>query len=181
MSLYETITIGGNDYDSFESVSDADIYLAVDPTASAWRALPDADAKGGYLVAATRVFVRQSWQDGVIADPLPQAIKDATALLAAAMAGGYDAANQATTASGVRRQKAGSVEQEFFWSQTIGAGLRFPLPIWELIKGFLDGADSSGIGATASTGTCGRSIADIDYGYGPQFGDDYDDSRRRYD
>jgi hypothetical protein len=179
MSIYETISIGGHDYDSFESVAAADIYLAIDPNAAAWRALATPEEKGGLLVSATRTLARQPWPAGVIADPLPQAIKDATAELAAAMAGGYDAANQSTTASGLKRQKAGSVEQEFFWSQATSVGTRFPLSVWELIKGLL-GGDGAGIGGSFSSGTCGRDISQTDYGYGATAYDD-DGCRRACD
>lgn len=181
MSIYETITIGGVDYDSFQTRAQANAYLAVSPYAEAWRALADTDAaRGPYLIEATRILVRQSWPAGVIADPLPQVIKDATVELASAMAGGYDAANQATTATGIKRQKAGSVEQEFFWSQTVATGYRFPLPVWELIKSLL-GGDGSGLGGSFSSGTCGRDISQIDYGYGPGgYGDD-DGYRRACD
>jgi len=182
MSIYQVVTIDSVDYDSFESLADADSYLAADPNAEPWRALgSDAagvNAKGRFLVGATRVLARQLWRDGVIVDPLPQALQEATAELASAMAGGYDAANQQSTASGLKRQKAGSVEQEFFWSQSIGVGLRFPLPVWELIRDLLASADSSGIGSSLSTGTCGQPISQIDYGYGPGYGIEDDNYRR---
>lgn len=174
--IYVTITIAANDYQSFESVANADVYLAVDPTATAWRALPGPDEKGGFLIAATRVLERQAWNDGVIADPLPQAVKDATALLAAAMAGGADVANNATTAGNVKRQKAGSVELEFFWSEANGTGNRFPLPVWELIRGLLASSGAAGIGGSLSAGTCGADISQIDYG----FGSGYDAHRADY-
>lgn len=162
----KTISIGGKDYDSFADRAEANEYLAVDPNAAAWQALADTDeARGPYLIQATRILLRQSWRSGVMSDPIPQEIIDASIELASAMAGGYDAANQATTASSIKRQKAGSVEQEFFAPGLIGpAGYRFPLPVWELIKGLLAGsAGAAGLGGSMSSGTCGSSIAEIPY------------------
>ncbi len=172
MAIYKIVTIGGVDYNSFEDLATADIYLAADPNADAFRAGDD-DAKGRWLVTATRTLARQNWQDGVIADPLPQEIRDATVELANAIAGGFDAANSETTASGIKRQSAGSVEQEFFHPGSLGMahGHRFPLSVWELIRGLLAGSGASGIGSSLASGTCGQTIADIDYGYSGGYGD----------
>lgn len=192
MITYQAVEIGGKSYDALASVVQADDYLAAEPDAiaGAWRALTDGDDKGRNLVGATRIILRQSIRPEVLtANPQPPQLAEAAILLAAAMAGGYDAANQSTTASGIKRQKAGSVEQEFFYGAAGGAsgnGFRFPLPVWELIRGLLGGgADDSGIGGSFSSGTCGRSITGIDYGFGgPAYsGDGYDSDNydRAYD
>lgn len=179
-TTFKTITIGGKDYPAFADRADANDYLAVSPGATAWRALPDDDAsRGPYLIEATRILLRQNWQAGALDDPVPQAIIDASIELAAAMAGGYDAANQASTASGVKRQKAGSVEQEFFAPGLVTpVGNRFPLPVWELIKGYLGGGEgAAGLGGSIASGTCGRSISEIPY----DFGYDSERFRREWD
>jgi hypothetical protein len=185
MITYEAVVIGGKSYDSLASIAEADEYLLAEPgpDATAWRALTDLNEKGRNLVGATRIIMRQRIRPELLVDPILPALRDATILLAAAMANGYDAANSATTASGIKRQKAGSVEQEFFMPGIVAGsgGFRFPLSIWELLRGLLDGgADDSGIGGSFASGTCGQSIANIDYGYGSGgygYGDDnYDRS-----
>lgn len=189
MITFEAVLIDGKSYDSLASLAQADDYLAAEPepTSGAWRALSDADEKGRYLVGATRVILRQPIRPELLDGPVAPALREAAILLAAAMAGGYDAANQATTASGIKRQKAGSVEQEFFFGAAGGAsgnGFRFPLPVWELLRGLLNGTgDDSGIGGSFSSGTCGRSISEIDYGFGGGYGPDsaQDSHDRAYD
>lgn len=188
MITFETVQIGGKPYDSLATIAEADDYLAAQPgaEADAWRALPDGDEKGRYLVGATRIIMRQPIQPEFLVDPILPALQQAAILLAAAMAGGYDAANQASTASGIKRQKAGSVEQEFFYGAAGGAsgnGFRFPLPIWELLRGLLGSSgNDSGLGGSFSSGTCGRSIANVDYGYGSgQYGYGDDSYDRAYD
>lgn len=190
MSIYQAVEIDGKSYDAFASVDEADDYLAAEPgpDAEAWRALGEAgaDTKGRNLVGATRIIARQPLRPDVLTtDPIVPALREATILLAAAMANGYDAANQASTASGIKRQKAGSVEQEFFYGAGGGAngqGFRFPLAIWELIRGLIGGtAIDSGLGGSIASGTCGRSITEQDYGFGGYgYGDD-DGYRRACD
>jgi len=99
------LTIGGQMYVSYASVSEADAYLAVDPAYMAtWDALDD-DAKGRNLIAATRHLDTLKWagtktsaaqvnawpRSGLVerdGDPLPTntippEIEQATILLAA--------------------------------------------------------------------------------------------------
>ena len=177
---YETVEIDGKSYKVLASIAFADEYLAADPNALAWAA-GDPKAKAQWLVQATRIFGRQSWRGQQLdllafprsnvpnapADAIPLAIEQATAELASAIAGGYDAAGQATTASGIKRQKAGSVEIEYFFATGPagdGSGMRFPLPVWELVSQFLSSAGSITIGGAISSGTCAPSEFEQDFG-----------------
>lgn len=171
------VDIGNDTFYSWADLDTATTYLEADPgdAANAFRALVDDNARGRYLVSATRILARQPWPAGVIVDPLPDPLVDAAIELAAAMAGGYDAANQqSTTATSTKREKAGSVEIEYFYDGGSDAGLRFPLPVWELISPFLAGAgSSSGFGGSKSSGTCGRSAFIPGFGIIGAFDDDY--------
>lgn len=179
---YDEVTIGGKQYPVLASVEFIDEYLAADPAAVGWAA-GDATAKAQWAVQATRIFGRQDWQGeqldllafprsgipGVASDSIPLEIQQAIAELASALANGYDAANRTSTSDGIKRQKAGSVEQEFFYGAgggPDGQGLRFPLPVWELIKGLLGSADGIVIGGSIASGVCGGSAFERDFGFG---------------
>lgn len=187
---YPQLAIDAIDYSSFVALATAEQYLAVDTSAIGWAA-GDATDRSKWLVQATRILDRQSWRgdkteaanelawprtgiSGIDSATIPIQIEQATAELASQMANGYDAAGQATTAEGIRRQKAGSVEQEFFAPGTAGVavGQRFPLPVWELIAPFLEGGGAGELfGGSISTGTCGvRPLAREDYSAGPYIG-----------
>ena len=194
---YPTVEIGGKSYKVLADVDTADEYLAADPSAAAWTA-GDAAAKAQWLVIATRILGRQSWQGDAIdelafpranipgVDPasIPLEITQGTIELASAIAGGYDAANQSSTASGVKRQKAGTVEIEYFYGAAggpDGQGLSFPLPVWELIARFLAGAGSAGlsIGGAISSGTCEPSS--FEHGFGLTTSGTDDNCQRAWD
>ena len=189
---YPLITIETVDYPAFTSLVAAKAYLAPELDATGWAAGDDV-FKSKTLVTATRILDRQKWQgaraeadqllawprtgiDGIDPATIPQAVADATAALASAIANGYDAAGQQSTANGIKRQKAGSVEQEFFATFAIAGG-RFPLPVLELLAGLLisSGRDL-GIGGSFSSGTCGDSAFTPDYGI---VGSGVADPRRR--
>lgn len=174
-ATYNIVTIGANQYDVYADQATADAYLEADSNATAWRAATD-DTKGRALVSATRILDRQTWQGektesdqalewprSGIADvdegSVPQKIIDACCELAAAIVDGYDAANNRTTDTNIKRQKAGSVEIEYF--RPLDPGTRLPLPVWELIKAWLSGNVS--IAASIATGTDGCSDFDNDY------------------
>jgi hypothetical protein len=110
-----TITIGGNDYGSFESVADATEYLGGDISrGAAWDAL-DPDTQGRALVSATRLLLRQSWCGTVPdIDTPPQVVADATAIMAADLATKPKLADGSPTGSNIKRAKAGSAEVEYF-------------------------------------------------------------------
>lgn len=189
---YPTVEIAAKTYKVLADVDFADEYLAADPNAAAWAA-GEALQKAQWLVQATRIFGRQSWRgmqldelafprsglDGVSPDTIPLAMQQATAELASALAGGYDAANQSSTATGIKRQKAGTVEIEYFFATGPagdGSGLRFPLPIWELVAAFLSSGGSITIGGAISSGTDAPSAFEHDFNFSaPGYGtDSYD-------
>lgn len=167
---YQTVTIGAAEYEVYADLATADLYLAAEPNAATWRE-GDEEENSRALVSATRILNRAPWAgektdssqalawprtgtgvDGVEDDLIPQAIIDASIELANAIRNGYDAANQASTASGTKRQKAGSVEIEYFSSVSVD-GTRYPLPVHELIAPYLGGSGGSAAGSIAS-GVC---------------------------
>lgn len=171
-ATYNVVDIGGNSYEVFADVATADLYLAAESTAAKYRAA-DAETKAMWAVSATRILNRQNWAgsktdpdqalafprtgiSGVDEETIPQGIIDAACEMMNQMANGYDPANTQNTSNTVKRQKAGSVEIEYFRGVE-GVGYRFPLPVWELIRQFIGG--SSIAGALAS-GVCGDSKFD---------------------
>lgn len=172
-TTYLTVTISGHEYEVYADLPTADAYLAAEPSAALWRT-GDEDANGRADVSATRILNRMQWPGektdpaqalawprkntglaDVDDDTIPQAIIDGSIELANAIRNGYDAANQtSTTASNVKRQKAGSVEIEYF-SPDSDAAMRLPLPVTELIGPYLAGA--GGFGGSFATGTDGCS------------------------
>lgn len=110
-----TISLSGNDYSAFADVAFADEYLAADvKRATVWAAY-GADDKARGMISATRLLERVNWADGVPSfDTPPDAVKDATALLAADILAKPALGDSSSTASNIKRVKAGSVETEFF-------------------------------------------------------------------
>jgi hypothetical protein len=164
-----TITIGGTDYTAYQSVAEIDTYAAAatGDAAVAWRAAdPDTKARGG--VSASRSIDRLAWSgaktdpaqtpqwprtgltypDGTPVDPEtnPQQLLDANSEMAMMMVAGVDPQAGANT---IRRQKAGSVEVEYF--RELGVVGKFPTVILELVGFWLGG----GLAAeTEATGVC---------------------------
>jgi len=173
-ATYLTVTIGGNEYDVYADLATADVYLAAEPNAALWRE-DNEEENSRALVSATRIFNRLPWKgskteadqalawprtetgvDGVEDDAIPQAIIDGSIELANAIRNGYDASNLASTASGIKRQKAGSVEIEYFAGGSATEGQRLPLPVMELIDDYLAGDDAD-FPSTIASGTDGAS------------------------
>lgn len=134
-----TVTIGTNTYDSFESVDDADEFLAADASrADAWDGYTT-DQKGRGLVSATRRLLAIQWCDGVpdIKNP-PQAVADATAMYAADILADPDLVSASATAAGgngaIKRAQAGSASVEYFanFSASVTGGL--PASIWDYLR-----------------------------------------------
>lgn len=133
-----TITIGSNTYDSYATVAEADIYLAVDPNRnSVWSSLTP-DQKGSNLISATRLLDTLNWvgiktnpspaqntqwprtnvfyPDGtaVGVNDLPIEVENATILLAGSIAIDSEVAISGSSGSNKKRIKAASLELEFF-------------------------------------------------------------------
>lgn len=125
------ITIGANDYDSFVSVADADIFLGADiMRATAWALLND-DAKARALISATRMLLALPWCDEApdpAVDPAPDVVQQVTAMLAADLAAKPKLFADASANSNIKRAKAGSAEIEFF--SPVDGGPPLPLALW---------------------------------------------------
>ena len=148
MSL-TTLTIGGESYIGYATLSEANIALAVDPVRStAWTALAD-EAKNIRLVSATRRLDILNWagqrtvadqgsawprsgltyeDDGGAVDSaiVPDDLERATILLAGSIAGNAALASAGTAAASaaagtLKKVKAGAAEVEYF-SGSEGAG-----------------------------------------------------------
>lgn len=133
-----TITISAVNYISYASLVEANEYLAVDPVrAVTWAALSD-DEKGAKLVAATRRLNLLMWlaaktgtdtaqpdkwpRTGMVYDDgsavstseVPQAVEDATILLAGTIAIDAEASESGTSGSNVKKVSAGTADVTFF-------------------------------------------------------------------
>jgi hypothetical protein len=158
------VDIGADTYDSFAGEDFADTYIAADPIAAPdWAAL-DQDGRNRLSVTATRVLKRLAWKDGVPSfDDTPLAVQEATCEFAAAILGGYDLQTAPGSVLQVRRQKAGSVEVEYFGNFDSPAYRPPPLPqaVWDLIKSMIHApAEGIGLPGSISSGTCGDSVSD---------------------
>lgn len=181
-----TITINSVDYVAFASVAEADSILAVDPIRGTTWATKTTDEKGALLVAATRRLNLISWSgakaggddaqadayprtgqtypDGsaVSTSEVPQAVTEATCLLAGSIAIDSGAAAAGTSASNQKRVKAGSAEVEFF-RPTAGVPIQDET-VWALIKPFTTSFTSAGsaVGAVTFGGKAADSVFDAD-------------------
>ncbi len=111
------IVIGGANYDGYATVAEADTYLAADASRAVAWALLDADAKGRALMSGTRLLERQCWESGTAPDPtgvIIEPLRDATILLAADISVDPSKGDSGSTATNLKRAKAGSAEVEFF-------------------------------------------------------------------
>lgn len=179
------IDIEAETYNSFTTEDFNDAYVIADPSAApAWDAL-EQDDKNRLAVTVTRVLKRQPWIDGVPSfDGAPELVQEAAGEFIIALVNGYDLATPAGSILQVRRQKAGSVEVEYFGNFDSPAYVPPPLPqaVWDLIKSMLTAAPAGGIGLAGSiaSGTCGTSITEPDRFYDrSSFG--YGSGDRNYD
>lgn len=175
-----TVTITGNDYDVYSDVATADEYLAADFTATQWRAETDAEQKARAKVTAYRTLNQLSWRgdktdpdqgpafprtgmglSDIDDDEIPQEILDAENLLAKYVHNGTVSTSASTTASGVKRQKAGSVEIEYFNPLMVSDPTLFPEDVMDLIRRFLGGDRL--VGGSIAYGTCTPSGFNPDY------------------
>lgn len=195
MSL-TTISLNSIDYVSFASLAEADAYLAVDPVRGTTWATKTDDEKGALLVAATRRLNLISWAgektngddtqpdafprtgltypDGtaVSTTEVPQAVGDATILMAGSIAIDSGAASAGTSASNQKRVKAGSAEVEFF-RPTAGVPIQDET-VWALILPFTTSytSTSTAVGAVAFGGKASDSVFDADDQLGFTLGSD---------
>jgi len=165
------VSINGIEAFSYADVDYANDYLVFDPSFAQWQALSD-DDKARYLVSATRFLDTLDWSEAYSTQELREAqsrIVQATVILAALISRGEaDFVQTGTTSTGIKRLKAGSVEQEFFSSSsttTIGNG-QLPAQLWALLKDFLGGSSSSNLAVGfLSFGTDGKSVNRQRFGF----------------
>lgn len=161
-----TVTIAGNQYSIYGSLSGADAYLAAKIGAGAWASATN-DTKGQCLVTASRLIQNYLVGKGYDIEPeesASKALAQADYELAYALLVDPSLADQSASASGnKKRVKAGSAEVEYFAPQsTIGitANNQFPATVMALLKKWISiqgGGAGSGIGIPFSSGTCERS------------------------
>lgn len=185
-----TVTIGTATFITYATLDEANDYMLGSINYPEWEALDEPTMARGLIGATRAIDAITGWDDAHDtfeereAEP---AIVNASIELAYLVATGQaEFLATGSTASGIKRQKAGSVELEYFGGAAGGPdgnGYRFPLNIWNLLRPFLGGAgDESGIGGSISTGTCGRPISEIDYGIaGMGYSDGYDQYRRTFE
>jgi hypothetical protein len=163
------VTIGGSTYNSFESVADADVFLAGDVLRATPWALRNSDAKARGLVSATRLLVRQPWCGPVPAfDAVPDPVKEATAMLAADMLAKPKLFADASANSNVKSAKAGSAQVEFF--SAVKDSPPLPRAIWDMLTGAgILGCVAAGTGIDTPFVSGANSRLDTDrdpFGYG---------------
>lgn len=155
------IVIGTGSYSAYESVADADAYLAADPSRSAAWSVRTDDQKGQGLVSATRLLLAQSSWCIAIPDPatdtIPQPLADATALLAAdILTKPALVSNPSGAATNLKRAKAGPVEVEYFGANLLNVPPPLPSAIWSMLQ------NAGILGCTgASTGEDGAFVSGI--------------------
>lgn len=162
------IDISAESYSAFADLDYAEFYIGADATlAEPWGALDD-DDKGRNIVTATRILLRQPWKVVPTFDAPPDAVRDATCEFAGAIANGYDLGTPAAASLQVRRQKAGSVEVEYFRDLDGPAYRPPPLPtaVWDLIKPLLKSTSGAALPLSIASGTDGCSLTEAGLGYG---------------
>lgn len=129
------VTINGKAYEAFADIEFADDYLAADAArADAWDERDDDPDKARGLVSATRLLLRDvPWKDGPpdLTVP-PEAVKQATALLAADILAKPALADKASTGSNVKRVSAEGTGVEFFRGDD-SAVTPLPSAAWNLL------------------------------------------------
>lgn len=165
------ITINGNEYFSYATVEQADIYLLPTPYNDAWSVL-DEETKGGYLIQATRFLDSLPWKkkcgetqdERVLNDNIVYASIEIAARLAS---GETDIIGGGSTAGGVQTLKAGSAQISYFEKKTwrYGSGIAnsivggLPQNILVMIQDCLAINNGTTIGVSESFGTCYPSTA----------------------
>jgi hypothetical protein len=161
----QTVTVGSEDYASYASVDQADVYLMASLHAgTTWSDATD-DTKGQALVTATRILDRQRWlpeYDTQAEREDVQAIQDANCEMALALLQGSDFQTESSTAQKLQSITAGSVSLTYFASSSTSVK-RFPTIVWELLRDYMAGV-GVGLGSVA-TGTGGVSSTADDFGH----------------
>lgn len=168
-----TITISGEDFYSYSSVADADIYLIPNQNFTIWDAKTP-DQKGSYLIQSTRFLDTLDWIDDYNTQVLREAVPEIVAAcqeIAALFATGETSwtGNEAPSDS-TKKLKAGSAEIEFASAKpwfANGSRIQWPSSIYRLLQDCLSSKSSAlGVGAASfgTDGVAGDSAYDGDYG-----------------
>ena len=161
-----TVTIAGSDFTTYASVAEADAYLLANIDFATWDANAD-DAKGRFLVSATRLLDSQNWLPAY--DTFAERNAETNIVFAGNEIANY-LSNGGTEILGleekeadVKRLKAGSAEIENFRDNSTASLGRYttiwPPAVFALLKGFLAGAGSTSLGALSyATSTCSSEV-----------------------
>lgn len=129
-----TVTLGGNDYDVFTAVADADKHLAGDVLRAAPWATRNADAKMRGLISATRMLLEISWcVEAPGFDDAPDVVQQVTAMLASDLLAKPKLFADASGVKGIKTVKAGSAQVEFFYAPVTG-GPPLPKALWQMLS-----------------------------------------------
>lgn len=164
MGMVSTITISAITYDVYaltsNPVADADGYMAANADAAEWVAATTLQ-KQQAIITAKRAIDRESWSGEVLVDgqankwPRTGATNNGTAVddgtpddivigefeLALSILKDKSVLLKNSTASNVSSVKAGSAQVSFFYPLP-GSASRWPLPVNDLLAGYLGGAAS---------------------------------------
>lgn len=161
----ESVTISSQPYSSYQTVAQADEYLAASLHAGTdWSSVTD-DTKAQALVTATRILDRQRWKDDYGTQALRavvENIQDACVEMALALVQGSDLQTEANASQKLSQIRAGSVSLTYFRGAE-GAPQRFPQIVQELLRDYLSGSSPTITGT--ATGTSGASSTTDDFGH----------------
>lgn len=171
-----TITINSNDYFSFATVEEADIYLT--PVSSEWLALTN-DAKGGYLIRSTRYMASLPWTDscGLTNEDRAEHSNIVNATIEIAYLIFTDAAPFLTSsgaeAQGVKRLKADVAEIEYqsTWQMAkFASNILYGLPtrIQKMLPPCISISGNNSVGGAISFGT-DTPLVNTDFSYTTNF------------
>lgn len=128
-----SIDLGGNAYDVFTTVADADKHLAGDVLRATPWALRNADAKKRGVISATRMLLMMPWCEAAPPfEDAPETVQQVTAMLASDLLAKPKLFANATGNSNVKTAKAGSAQVEFF-SPVVG-GPPIPTDLWKMLE-----------------------------------------------
>lgn len=164
------INISGNDYFSYATLADANIYLTPVVGFSTWDALDD-DVKGGYMIQAARFLDTLRWLDAYDTQAERLAVTNivnaSNEIAFLFSSGDVSLLGLSTPEAEVKRLKAGSVEVENFRNiAKLGNpyAIAFPQGIFALLRDYL----SKSLTASAATsfgteGVGGLSAYNLDF------------------
>lgn len=159
-----SVTISGNDYDIYGTAAAATIYLAARIGSSDWTNASET-TQSQALVTATRQIQNFLSAQGFTVDPADEADEDianATYEYAFALVVDSDIQDKLNQNENIKRQKADTVEIEYFKPTTAG---RFPAIVQTFLNKWLSSSGAAAVSAGSAYGTTNEStLAADDYG-----------------